>query len=197
MAGDGREQIAARDGAKAAGRGRAALPFGPPGPLRTLAGRLGAPGLALTATFEREIDAGRGFLWLPVAFGCGILDLFRLAGGAVGTGACGGSRRPCRCGVAGALAHTGIPAAGGGELRRLRRAHRQASNRLGGSAGHGARGDGDGAWLDRSARGSPGARRRASICASTTCRTRAAARCRGWCASRCAARPTPCRSAMQ
>ena len=33
---------------------------------------------ALSATFEREIDAGRGFLWLPVAFGVGILIYFAL-----------------------------------------------------------------------------------------------------------------------
>ena len=32
------------------------------------------------ATFEREMDAGRGFLWLPVAFGAGILGYFSLPG---------------------------------------------------------------------------------------------------------------------
>ncbi len=41
-------------------------------------GRTGAAWLALAATFEREIDAGRGFLWLPVAFGAGILVYFTL-----------------------------------------------------------------------------------------------------------------------
>jgi hypothetical protein len=29
--------------------------------------RLGPIGLALAATFEREMERGRGFLWLPVA----------------------------------------------------------------------------------------------------------------------------------
>ncbi len=32
----------------------------------------------LADTFEREMDAGRGFLWLPVAFGAGILIYFAL-----------------------------------------------------------------------------------------------------------------------
>ena len=65
-------------GAEAAGRARGVLPFGSPGRWRTAAGRPGAAGLALAATFEREIDAGRGFLWLPVAFGIGILIYFAL-----------------------------------------------------------------------------------------------------------------------
>lgn len=33
---------------------------------------------AIGATFEREMDAGRGFLWLPVAFAVGILIYFAL-----------------------------------------------------------------------------------------------------------------------
>ena len=43
-----------------------------------LAGWLAAPWLDVAATFEREIDAGRGFLWLPVAFGIGVLVYFAL-----------------------------------------------------------------------------------------------------------------------
>ena len=78
MATDGRETTRLRDGTGTASGTRRALPFGPPGPLRTLAGRLAVVWLALGATFEREIDAGRGFLWLPVAFGAGILLYFAL-----------------------------------------------------------------------------------------------------------------------
>ncbi len=48
------------------------------GPFGLAAGGLGTFGLALGATFEREIDGGRGFLWLPVAFGIGILIYFAL-----------------------------------------------------------------------------------------------------------------------
>ncbi len=80
MASDGRERTASRDSTRTATRRERGLllPFGPPGRWRALAGRAGAAGLALGATFEREIDAGRGFLWLPVAFGCGILIYFAL-----------------------------------------------------------------------------------------------------------------------
>jgi competence protein ComEC len=78
MANGSREKTAFGRGAKATRRRRAPLPFGPPRLPRTLAGWLGAVGLALGATFEREIDAGRGFLWLPVAFGVGILVYFGL-----------------------------------------------------------------------------------------------------------------------
>ena len=78
MTTDGRERTAFRDGTRTTGRVRRPLPFGPPGPLRTLAEWLGAARLALAVTFEREIDAGRGFLWLPVAFGVGILVYFAL-----------------------------------------------------------------------------------------------------------------------
>ncbi len=76
MASDGRETTATRNGAKTARR--SPLPFGSPGRLRALAGWPGAAWLSLGATFEREIDAGRGFLWLPVAFGSGILMYFAL-----------------------------------------------------------------------------------------------------------------------
>ncbi len=76
MASDGRETTAAKDGAKTARR--LSLSFGAPGLLSTLAGGLGAVRLALGATFEREIDAARGFLWLPVAFGAGILIYFAM-----------------------------------------------------------------------------------------------------------------------
>jgi competence protein ComEC len=41
-------------------------------------GFLGAVRPYLAATFEREIDAGRGFLWMPVAFGAGVLAYFAL-----------------------------------------------------------------------------------------------------------------------
>ena len=75
---DGRERTAERDGATAARRRHRPLPFAPPGPWRSLAGHPGALWIALAATFEREIDAGRGFLWLPVAFGLGILAYFAL-----------------------------------------------------------------------------------------------------------------------
>ena len=78
MTTDGREQTAFRDGTGTTGRARRPLPFGAPGPLRTLVEWLGAARLALAVTFEREIDAGRGFLWLPVAFGVGILVYFAL-----------------------------------------------------------------------------------------------------------------------
>ena len=78
MTTDGREQTAFRDGTGTTGRARPPLPFGAPGPLRTLAEWLGAARLALAVTFEREIDAARGFLWLPVAFGVGILVYFAL-----------------------------------------------------------------------------------------------------------------------
>ncbi len=72
----GREKTAARDGAETTRR--APLSFAPPGPLGVFVGRLGAARLGLAAAFEREIDAGRGFLWLPVAFGVGILVYFAL-----------------------------------------------------------------------------------------------------------------------
>ena len=78
MASDGRDTTAIGDRTGTGDRTRASLPFRAPGPLGTLAGWLGAAGQALGATFEREIDAGRGFLWLPVAFGIGILIYFAL-----------------------------------------------------------------------------------------------------------------------
>jgi competence protein ComEC len=52
--------------------------FVPPGHLRTLRESLAFRRTQLAALFEREIDAGRGFLWLPVAFGLGILTYFVL-----------------------------------------------------------------------------------------------------------------------
>ena len=42
------------------------------------ADRLGAAGLRLGAVFAREMEAGRGFLWLPVLFGGGIVIYFAL-----------------------------------------------------------------------------------------------------------------------
>ena len=47
------------------------------GRLRLAAG-IDALRLRLAATLERELDAGRGFLWLPVAFGTGIVTYFAL-----------------------------------------------------------------------------------------------------------------------
>lgn len=41
-------------------------------------GALGRLWAGTAATFEREMDAGRGFLWLPVLFGTGILVYFAL-----------------------------------------------------------------------------------------------------------------------
>ena len=73
MASDGREQTVLSESTGETDRPRPAPPFLPPGPLSILAGRLATAWLSLAATFEREIDAGRGFLWLPVAFGAGIL----------------------------------------------------------------------------------------------------------------------------
>jgi competence protein ComEC len=43
-----------------------------------LAARLRLLPLALAAAFEREMEAGRGFLWMPVCFGAGILVYFIL-----------------------------------------------------------------------------------------------------------------------
>jgi len=73
MASDGRERTVFIESTGETDRPRPALPFVPPGPLRMLAGRLATARLGLAATFEREIDAGRGFVWLPVVFGAGIL----------------------------------------------------------------------------------------------------------------------------
>jgi competence protein ComEC len=42
------------------------------------ADRLGAAWLGLSAIFAREMEAGRGFLWLPVLFGAGIVIYFVL-----------------------------------------------------------------------------------------------------------------------
>ena len=50
----------------------------PPGFGGFLSGSFGAARMRLGAAFEREIEAGRGFLWLPVIFGIGILGYFAL-----------------------------------------------------------------------------------------------------------------------
>jgi competence protein ComEC len=52
--------------------------FGRGGPRLWLATLLGSAGTRLGAVFEREMDEGRGFLWLPVLFGFGILLYFAL-----------------------------------------------------------------------------------------------------------------------
>jgi competence protein ComEC len=48
------------------------------GPLRLAGGVAGNFITWIGVTFEREIDRGRGFLWLPVVFGIGILMYFTL-----------------------------------------------------------------------------------------------------------------------
>ena len=69
----GAETVAGRD------RGRGGHGFRPAG---SRAGGLRERGrawwLRLAATFEREIEAGRGFLWLPVLLGAGIVGYFAL-----------------------------------------------------------------------------------------------------------------------
>ncbi len=61
-------------------RGRTRRRFGEPGagPAETLAALVAILWARLAFVFEREMEAGRGFLWLPVAFGCGILAYFAL-----------------------------------------------------------------------------------------------------------------------
>ncbi|MCR4281941.1 MAG: ComEC/Rec2 family competence protein, partial [Bauldia sp.] len=56
--------------------GRWSAPGG--GHLRLAGAAVGDLGVVLAATFEREMEAGRGFLWLPVAFAAGILVYFAL-----------------------------------------------------------------------------------------------------------------------
>ena len=48
------------------------------GPFRLAGGLAGRVITWIGVTFEREIDRGRGFLWLPVVFGAGILTYFVL-----------------------------------------------------------------------------------------------------------------------
>jgi len=52
--------------------------FRPPGGAQALRERVAAFWFSLGFAFEREMDAGRGFLWLPVAFGTGVLVYFAL-----------------------------------------------------------------------------------------------------------------------
>ncbi|WP_421723671.1 ComEC/Rec2 family competence protein [Bauldia sp.] len=53
--------------------------FGPePRGWRALAFRIEALGSATMAVVEREMEAGRGFIWLPVLFGAGIVGYFGL-----------------------------------------------------------------------------------------------------------------------
>jgi competence protein ComEC len=54
------------------------FPFVRPGIFAELRGRAGFLRIRLGAVFEREMEAGRGFLWLPVFFGTGILFYFAL-----------------------------------------------------------------------------------------------------------------------
>ena len=77
MAND-RGDRAATSHREAGARSRSRLRFASPGVARTVAELAAAAWLGLAATFEREIDAGRGFLWLPVAFGVGVLVYFGL-----------------------------------------------------------------------------------------------------------------------
>ena len=61
------------------GRGRPAL---------WVATLLGSGRVRLATVFEREMEEGRGFLWLPVFFGVGILLYFALSAGTVGADGC-------------------------------------------------------------------------------------------------------------
>jgi competence protein ComEC len=64
--------------------GRVAAPrirrfrIGAAGQVRLFVGRLAAWRLETGAVLEREIEDGRGFLWLPVAFGTGVVFYFAL-----------------------------------------------------------------------------------------------------------------------
>ena len=69
---------AAQDGGAAETPIRPRWRFAPLGRGRALLEAAAFWRLRLAAVFEREIDAGRGFLWLPVAFGLGILVYFAL-----------------------------------------------------------------------------------------------------------------------
>jgi len=63
-----------KPGARSAPRWR--VPAVPP--LRLWPARFAALATALHLTFERELEQGRGFLWLPVLFACGIAAYFAL-----------------------------------------------------------------------------------------------------------------------
>ena len=78
MASAGRDQTASRNHARTTDRARKMFPFVPLRPLPSAAAWLGAVWLRMAASLEREIAARRGFLWLPVAFGLGILGYFAL-----------------------------------------------------------------------------------------------------------------------
>ena len=54
------------------------FPYLPPGAFDRFAAWRGDLRLWLGAAFEREMEARRGFLWLPVCFGIGILVYFAL-----------------------------------------------------------------------------------------------------------------------
>jgi competence protein ComEC len=58
--------------------GHRRFPFALPGILGRTAGRIQVLRLRLGAVLEREIEDGRGFLWLPVAFGTGVAFYFAL-----------------------------------------------------------------------------------------------------------------------
>ena len=65
------------DGRSRGGR-RLSFRLGGIGPLRRLSARIDAVRLRIAAGFEREMEAGRGFLWLPVCLGVGIVVYFAL-----------------------------------------------------------------------------------------------------------------------
>src|SRR3954453_4826702 len=54
------------------------FPFLPPSVGDRLLTQLAELRLRLADAFEREMEAGRGFLWLPVCFGIGVLVYFAL-----------------------------------------------------------------------------------------------------------------------
>src|SRR4051812_37892747 len=56
------------------------FPLLPPGAGQRVATGLGDFRLRLADAFEREMEAGRGFLWMPICFGIGILIYFALPG---------------------------------------------------------------------------------------------------------------------
>jgi competence protein ComEC len=78
MASTGRDQTAVGDRAWITDRARKGFRFAPLGPVPSASAWLGTVWLRLTASFEREIEGRRGFLWLPVIFGVGILGYFAL-----------------------------------------------------------------------------------------------------------------------
>lgn len=78
--GEGAGEKPAVDTRQKSGGGRALARWRVPAvpPLRVWPARLAALATALHLTFERELEQGRGFLWLPIFFGLGIATYFAL-----------------------------------------------------------------------------------------------------------------------